>query len=180
MNKLLNNRYAVVDTETTGLLPGYHELIQIAILPIDEEFNIDAEPLVLRVKAEHPERMDEKALAVNGLNPNEGIDSFELYDAIHDWHPTGQIIPLGKNFPFDRDFIRCAIGTLLYNKKFHYAHRDLGPVARFLKDTGRLPTRDTKLATLVEYFGLGTQTHDALDDCKHTLEVYKRCMEMVR
>ena len=35
---LNGNLMAAVDLETTGTQPGYHEIIQIAVVPLDSEF----------------------------------------------------------------------------------------------------------------------------------------------
>lgn len=59
---------AAIDVETTGLDPRHHGIIELAIQPLDADFNIskDIKPFVGRIKARWPERADAKALEVNG------------------------------------------------------------------------------------------------------------------
>ena len=49
---------AAVDLETTGTQPGHHEIIQIAVVPLDSDFRplASVRPFYTRVKPKHPER----------------------------------------------------------------------------------------------------------------------------
>ena len=47
---------AFIDVETTGLLPGYHEIIDIGIAMTDLDGNL-LDTLFLRVKPTHPGRL---------------------------------------------------------------------------------------------------------------------------
>lgn len=60
---------AHIDVETTGLLPGYHEMIDIGIVMTDLEGNI-LDSLFLLIQPEHPERLAEGAYAVNAFDAN--------------------------------------------------------------------------------------------------------------
>ena len=48
---------AAIDIETTGLDPLYHDIIEIAILPLDGEFEPRADilPFVARIRARRPQ-----------------------------------------------------------------------------------------------------------------------------
>ena len=78
---MLNNTYhiaphlnghllASVDIETTGRLPGHHEIIQIAVVPLDADYHPVARitPYYINIAPHHPERAEKKALSINGLN----------------------------------------------------------------------------------------------------------------
>jgi DNA polymerase III alpha subunit (gram-positive type) len=58
---------AFVDVETTGLKPGYHEMIDIGIVMTDLSGN-ELGDLFIRIQPEHPERTDEGARAVNAFD----------------------------------------------------------------------------------------------------------------
>lgn len=58
---------AFVDVETTGLTPGYHEMIDIGIVMTDLE-GTELGELFLRIQPEHPERTSEGARAVNAFD----------------------------------------------------------------------------------------------------------------
>lgn len=58
---------AFIDVETTGLTPGYHEMIDIGIVMTDLDGGELGE-LFLRLQPEFPERTDEGARAVNAFD----------------------------------------------------------------------------------------------------------------
>lgn len=58
---------AFIDVETTGLVPGYHEMIDIGIVMTDLDGKELGE-LFLRIQPDHPERTQEGARAVNAFD----------------------------------------------------------------------------------------------------------------
>jgi len=60
---------AFVDVETTGLVPGYHEMIDVGVVLTDVEGR-EIDRLFLRIQPEHPERTSEGARAVNAFEAN--------------------------------------------------------------------------------------------------------------
>ncbi len=58
---------AFVDIETTGLIPGHHEMIDIGIVMTDLDGNELGE-LFVRIQPDHPERTDAGARAVNAFD----------------------------------------------------------------------------------------------------------------
>ena len=60
---------AFVDVETTGLQPGYHEMIDIGIVMTDIA-GIELDRLFIRIQPEYPERTEAGARAVNAFDAN--------------------------------------------------------------------------------------------------------------
>jgi len=58
---------AFIDVETTGLIPGHHEMIDIGIVMTDLD-GIPIDELFIRIQPEHPERTDTGARAVNAFD----------------------------------------------------------------------------------------------------------------
>ena len=58
---------AHIDVETTGLVPGYHEMIDIGIIMTDLHGN-EVDRQFLRIMPDHPERTAPGAAAVNGFS----------------------------------------------------------------------------------------------------------------
>lgn len=58
---------AFIDVETTGLQPGYHEMVDIGIIYTDLDGN-EKERLFLRIQPDHPERTSEGARKVNAFS----------------------------------------------------------------------------------------------------------------
>lgn len=82
-------RLAFVDVETTGLVPGWHEMVDLGVVMTD----VDGRPLdslFVRIQPDHPERTAEGARAVNAfdserwrelgaLAPGAAIDSLRTF-----------------------------------------------------------------------------------------------------
>lgn len=190
------NQLCAIDVETTGLDPNYHELIQIAILPLDSEIKprTDVLPFYIELKPEHPERADSKAMHVNKLKMADinvrGFDRLNAIGLFEEWvkklglpytkygNPK-QIIPLGHNYTFDCAFIKAWLGTETYYHYFHYHHRDTMVVANYLNDRANVHAEPHEFAKAsLEYLAsvLGvprSRAHDALCDCQTTAEVYR-------
>jgi len=58
---------AHIDVETTGLVPGYHEMIDIGIAMTDLEGEL-IDTLFLRIQPDYPERLSPGAYEVNAFN----------------------------------------------------------------------------------------------------------------
>ena len=56
-----------IDVETTGLVAGYHELIDAGVIVTTIDGDI-VDRLFLRMMPDHPERLDPGAAAVNGFS----------------------------------------------------------------------------------------------------------------
>lgn len=59
---------AFLDIETTGLVPGWHEMIDLGLVVADLE-GVPLDSLFLRIQPEHPERTSEGARHVNAFDP---------------------------------------------------------------------------------------------------------------
>ena len=100
----------IIDTETTGLRSGCHELIEVAAIRIDRDTR---EERVFRFRPMHPDRADPRALEINGwsrdrwsrlphpLSPR----GLEGYTDLLDMCQRCYII--GHNVGFDLEFLRA-------------------------------------------------------------------------
>lgn len=187
----------VIDTETNGLKAGYHEILQIAMLPLDSNFQQrqDILPLYMYIKPNHPRRTDMEALKVNKLKLAEinerGFDSEVAKDLLIEWidklglpcNKYGkrcQVIPLGQNYSFDMSFIKAWLGIDLYYELFDYHYKDTMIVAGFLNDKAathgeKVPFAKIGLKYLANLLNVEILNHhDALQDCLATAEVYRK------
>jgi DNA polymerase III epsilon subunit-like protein len=194
MTHLAGNLLAAVDFETTGRRPGYHEIVQIAILPLDH--NLDAHPDVpvfyMNIRPNHPERCERGAFAVHGLD----VDLLMLHapsqdravDLLCEWFnkldlPQNRVVvPLAHNWPFESAFLKGWLGIDLVDQMFHSHGRDSMLLAAALNDraffTGEpIPFSKLSLIALCKQFGIVYEkAHDALADCQATAELYKRLL----
>jgi len=112
-------KYYIIDTETTGLSAGYHEIIEISIIRADDRNQISK-----FIKAEFPQRASPEALKITGKNPKDllageskesvvdSIDNFLLQDGCSPEHR----VFVAHNAPFDRRFCHALWSSV--NKKF--------------------------------------------------------------
>lgn len=201
MNKAMihwnGHQMCVIDTETTGLKPGWHDLIQIAIVALDSDIKPrkDVMPFYLELIPEYPERADPKAMQINRLDfaiiGQRGHHPDKARDLLEEWigklglpetkyGNSKKILPLGQNYPFDMGFLKAWLGEETYNDWFHYEFRDTKVAASFLNDrcamhAEKAPFPRTSLSALAKKLDIvHEKAHDALSDCLTTAGIYRQ------
>ena len=78
---------AAVDLETTGTRPGWHEIVQIAVVPLNSDFKVleDVRPFYTHVKPKHPERESEAAKQKHKIPMSELLLHAPEADRVADW-----------------------------------------------------------------------------------------------
>jgi DNA polymerase III epsilon subunit-like protein len=178
---------AVIDTETTGLVAGVHEIVQIAVIPLSEQL----EPMgrfVSYIKPMRPQSADPKAFEVNHLTL-EGLATqptpSQVRGALKDWkdncYGDVKFIPLGHNYAgFDKGFIQLFLGTELYNNMLSYHCEDTMILARAMKRAGVLSVENCSLDGLTAFFGIERRVcHDAFEDAMATAKLYKELLKIL-
>jgi DNA polymerase-3 subunit epsilon len=180
-----------IDTESTGLKPDHHELVQLAGIVEGEEFNFFCRPM-------HPERIDSESLVVINKTLDEIMaypdpkDTFlqfiRLLEKYADKYTKGNKINVyAFNAPHDIDFIYSFFRLYsprtddkVYPQKYYPAnYMSKVPCCvlqayRFTVDLGKLPVPPNyKLTTLCDIHGIKLNAHNALSDAKATMELYK-------
>jgi DNA polymerase III epsilon subunit-like protein len=171
----MNQLIAAVDVETTGLILGFHEILSIGVAPFDKEL-----PTYYgRLKAEHPERIQAKAMEINKLDPSEGESqgagaiSFlgyvqELFEAFELKHGLVErkLHASGQNFGgFDALFLKVLLGETRYNDFFSYRYRDLQSAAALAVGSGVVKLKSIKLPDIMQGLALPElEYHHALND----------------
>ena len=180
---------AAIDIETTGLDPLFHDIIEIAILPLDGEFEPlgDIPPFVARIRARRPQNASAKAMEVNELDLDDGDEYHEFLARLLAWleeYRIEKIQMLGQNADFDRSFIEANIpelGRMLGHRDI----RDSQRLACAYNDLVRMKTGKPAfewlgLTDLRKALGIeGSQEHRALDDALDAARVYKALLEKI-
>lgn len=103
---------AVLDVETTGLDPDYHEMIDLGLIYMDLEGN-ELSRLFVRIKPDYPERIGDIARSINGYSTErwEELDALSEEEAVakflafHEEHKGKRTwVMLAYNAYFDRGF----------------------------------------------------------------------------
>jgi DNA polymerase III subunit epsilon len=173
------NVIVCLDTETTGLDPAKHDIIQLAAVALDAATLVQLDSFGMFIRPARPENADPKALAVNGLSlawlVEHGQDQAAVAEAFDKW--VGQWrrpIPMGYCLPFDLGFLDrlCPIS-------WGRPALDVHALAwSKLKRTGLIP--DAKLLTVATFLGISFQAHDAAEDVQATVRVYRELVRPVR
>ena len=194
MTHLDGNVLAAIDFETTGRRPGYHEVIQVAVLPLDHDLNPhpDIPVFYMNIRPEYPERCEKGAGFVHGID----MDLLQIHapsqeraiDLLCGWFnsldlPQNRfVIPLAHNWAFESSFLKGWLGPSLVDRIFHSHGRDTMGMAATLNDRAfflgeQLPFPKLSLVVLCKQLGiLYENAHDAFADCQATAELYKRLL----
>lgn len=200
MMHLNGNVLCCIDCETTGLVAGYHDLIQICILPLNSDIKplteIDGEkiiPFYMELRPKRPENIDPSALKVHGVDlhhlMHSSIEPFKAADLFEEWIVKlklpfrKRIAPLGQCYSFDARFIIDWLGNETYNQFFDGTNRDTASAALFCNDRASFqgsppPYPKVNLAYLASQLQVSHgRAHDALQDCLVTSEIYRRMLQ---
>lgn len=162
-----------IDVETTGLDPQNCAILEIALIPV-----IDAEekpPICKRIKAFAGAKIEESALKVNGLNPDEGEGYSEaIKDIIKQLSEYNCKFKLcGHNVMFDKQFFYyafCRNGSYgQFDTMFYNETKCTLALSKKVKQLKR-----NNLKSCCEFFGIEIgKHHSALDDIKATIKLSK-------
>lgn len=190
---LNGNILCAVDVETTGFIPGHHDIWQIGILPLDSEIRpAPVLPFYIDLKIKRPENIDPKAIKLNrkdfyqrqlrALDPWTAAEMFDEWVQKMDLPIYKGLCPLASNWPFDRGFIIDWLGHETFQQLFSPWYRDTMVFALGQNDIAdrkgdRIEYPKVSLAFLCGRLNVkNAKPHDALQDCIATAEVYRRML----
>lgn len=193
---LNGNILAAVDVETTGRTPGYHEIIQIGIQPLDSELNPskEAEHFDYYIKPEHIERAEKKANIIHNIDLEHlklhAPDKWQVADWLDEWWSkldlphNKTLVPLAQNWQFEAGFLKAWLGVESFSQFFHPYARDTMVTASFMNDQAYLrgipiPFKNTGLAYLCKRLNVvNDNPHNALADARAEAAIYKTMVQM--
>ncbi|WP_067924064.1 3'-5' exonuclease [Alicyclobacillus shizuokensis] len=179
-----------IDTETGGLNPDKHSLLQVAMQLYDGEN--EHEPFTLFIK--HEEYVvTEEAMRINGLSLSDinkyGFTPTEAVSQILSWIREMDLMKekptlAGHNIHFDRRFLQKLFrdGSCDLDNFFSYRTLDTASVIRFLKDAEILPADfPDGLHDAAKALGIRVvDAHTAIGDVRVNIQLYKRLKQLVR
>jgi len=107
-------RIAFIDVETTGVIPGYHEMVDVGIVMADVDGN-EIGKFFHRIMPEHPERAQKGALDCNGFS----VERWKREGAVSPKKAVEGIIDFYRSNAKGKNVIMCA-----YNVSFDNAFMD--------------------------------------------------------
>jgi DNA polymerase III epsilon subunit-like protein len=201
---------AVVDVETTDGEPlhivrrerdgitSYEyeggEVVQIAVQPINTEFEPFMTPFYVNVKPDFPNLVNWDAMRAHGIDMAELLatapareKSLQIFDR---WFesldlPKGRaLIPIAHNWVFENKFLRFFMGPKRFASAFHFKPRDTMQMAMYLQDRAarlcyKQPFSSVGLSSLCKHFGIVNEhAHNALADCIAEAKLFKKLIEL--
>jgi len=182
---------AAIDIETTGRLPGYHEIVQIAVVPANSQIQVsqDFKPFYIHLAPNYPSRAEAKAMQVNGLDldwlSSHGVDQDRGVDLFTEWFLNldlpfrKRLLPLACNWSFEKMHLTAWQGLDEFDTIWHPHVRDIQRVATMLNDASgfhgfNIPFTSVSLKSLCKKFGIiNSREHDAMADSIASIEVYR-------
>lgn len=177
-----------IDIETSGLDAGFHDILEIGVIVLDEDFNPTDMTFNSYIKPLNPIASDAYAMKVNGLD----------IEHLHDYAPsvtqvksmfiewfedlfTGERVQaVAHNAPFEISFLKVFFNQF-FPRFFHYRWRDTQTAAALLRDAGVLKVPSTGLDFLSNHFGIiREKAHTALDDAKVCALVYQKELNLIK
>ena len=180
--KVFDKPLAFIDTETTGLDPAVHEIIEIAIIkdsPLSETDptkKANTERFETIVRPRDMNVADPAAMLVNGITAEElegegAVPFEEMAEALNDI--LKDCIIVGKNVAFDLDFLRAAYKQVRADTgkdvfiEFGKDHLDIMPLAYM--HLGPLGLSTLSLKSICEFLGEeNSRKHRAMGDAAAT------------
>ena len=169
--------YFAFDVETTGLVPGYHEIIQLSAIMLNDKLE-ERGSGHMKLMPRYWNRAEKQALEINQINPETWKPSHKsnqesikkMYDFIYKHaDPQDYINCLGHNLlSFDIPFLKDLIAKEGMSWIFHWYHIDTIIWATlYQKVTGE--KFNLRLVDCCEYFNIKIDPHRASSDIKATV-----------
>lgn len=162
--------YVVIDIETTGLRAAEDEIIELAALRVVDGKEVGSfTSLALAEK-----RVSSTITQLTGITQEmlecQGIELEYALKKFLDF--IGQDKILCHNLSFDMAFLQKACKKYGYPAIKNSSEDTVRTARKYINDIA-----DYKLATLAAYYGLETQKHRALDDCRILFQIYEKILE---
>jgi len=176
--------FTVVDTETTGLNPSKHEIIEVAFISyiVDGEGNeYVLNKLEQKIKPEAIHLASEKALEINGYSKEKWKDAVEFSAVLPKLEKVfaESDFLIGQNLIFDMRFLAKMCERSGIDEIKFPPYVDTKALADVLKEKGVL--KRTRMDYLCEHYNVTWEgrAHTALADCERTIKVFEKLQDEV-
>jgi DNA polymerase III epsilon subunit-like protein len=196
-SNLYGHVLCAVDLETTGTEPGFHEVIQVAAVPLDQHLEPSKKyrPFYLDgIAPDHPERQSPDAKAKTKLDAKklaeECVSQTRAADLMDEWFMSlalpadKRLVPLAHNWGFERSFMLPWLGPDTFHTIWDGRARDSMQGSALINDIhwwqgNKDPFTEISLTSVCKRLGIPLENaHNALADCLATAKVYKALLSL--
>jgi DNA polymerase III alpha subunit (gram-positive type) len=179
--KLCEYNLAFVDSETTGLSPRDHEIIEIAAIIYDPRKDKIIKEWSRKAAPRNIKTANKVALDMNGYNEAPETYKDDIKSVISEYYKlTNDCIVVGQNIQFDINFIKKYYKEFSVGGEFH-RHRRLEISSMVWPVIMDSELESISLKALCEHFNVSNENaHRALTDCRRTLEIYRCLMNIYK
>lgn len=174
--------FCVLDTETTGLQVGTHEVIQVAAILCDTQLE-EIDRVSFKIRPRNIEKASKKALEINGYHPRTWNPDFfshkkalqYLNTFLEKSNPHGaRIVMAGQNIKFDYGFLKAEYELSGIVFPFSVDMLDLIQIAKMWSSVTNTKLKKYSLKYLAEFTDqINTNPHDAEADAEVTLDIIR-------
>ena len=175
-----------VDTETTGLDARIHEIIEIAVVRVRQDWSDGEKPVFtivdewsVKAQPENISSADSASLRINGYTVTGWEGATTIKNALDEFsEKTDGAIMVAHNVAFDTGFIDTNFAKYGIPNKMHFHRLDTVSMAyAVLHDTPDVARYS--LAELCKHFGIVNESaHSALSDARADFELFKKLMAL--
>ena len=163
------------DTETTGLSPDKHEIIEFGAIRLTGDLEHELARLSLKIAPQRLELAEPRALEINGFSKAAWSEAMPpaLAASLVAWFCHG-CVPMGYNVSFDLKFTDALFAAHHIDRP--WVGSPIDTMERGIAIQKKFRLSNHRLVTVAEFMGLKQpDPHRALDDALLTLEIKRRC-----
>ncbi len=172
-----------VDIESTGLIPVIHEIVEIAILRVKQDWSGETPTFTLvekweaKVRPENISSADPVSLKISGYAPDLWKNSLPVKEALTIFaQKTEGAIMVAHNVAFDSEFINYHMNNLGIINKMHYHRLDTVSIA-YAKLHNLEEVKRFSLGELTKHYGIRHEkAHTAMGDVEADFILFKKLL----
>lgn len=190
MKNFSEKRFAFIDTETGGIIPGKHSLLSIGVViwDLDEgiiakrEFYIKSKRYIITKEAQKINKFDRDSHNKIAEDPKIVIEKLLAFLYTH--FPNDTFIPLaGHNVQFDINFLKVFFkkNNRSYNQYFSHRSIDTYSIYKTLVLSDVLSNNINSSHDAFSYFDIKVDNrHNALSDCIATVALFEKMIALIK